>query len=135
MVRFLASGEIAPLIRTWTHLSDYVQVANEWNRLGTRRRVNPAFSLIWMAFLLGGAGLRYNATPQPDLADTEVRHVCQVLYYYSGVMLFFGSFFVLLVDRTSRLTGAGHSLEQEKGIRNMEHGIPTSETYLTKTVR
>lgn len=46
-------------------------VANEWNRLGTRRRVNPACSLVWMAFVLGAGRLRYNATPQPDLADTE----------------------------------------------------------------
>ncbi|CBN79640.1 conserved unknown protein [Ectocarpus siliculosus] len=46
-------------------------VANEWNRLGTRRRVNPVFSLVWMAFVLGGGRLRYNATPQPDLTDTE----------------------------------------------------------------
>lgn len=35
--------------------------------------MNPTFSLVWMAFILGGGGLRYNATPQPDLADTEVR--------------------------------------------------------------
>lgn len=47
-------------------------MANEWNRLGTRRRVSPTFSLVWMAFLLGGSGLRYSATPQPDLTDIEV---------------------------------------------------------------
>ncbi|CAN0319164.1 unnamed protein product, partial [Hapterophycus canaliculatus] len=48
-------------------------VANEWNRLGTRRRVNPVFSLVWMAFLLGGCRLRYNATPRPNLQDLEVK--------------------------------------------------------------
>lgn len=47
-------------------------VANEWNRLGTRRRVSPALSLVFMAFVLGGSGLRYNATPQPALHDKEV---------------------------------------------------------------
>ena len=47
-------------------------VANEWNRLGTRRRVNPLVSLMWMAFILGAGRLQYNATPQPDLENIEV---------------------------------------------------------------
>ncbi|CAN0112699.1 unnamed protein product, partial [Laminaria digitata] len=55
-------------------------VANEWNRLGTRRRVNPVFSLMWMMFVLGASGMRYNATPQPDLKDTEVGMQSNVLY-------------------------------------------------------
>ncbi|CAM9514327.1 unnamed protein product [Ascophyllum nodosum] len=46
-------------------------VANEWNRLGTRRRVNPLVSLMWMAFILGAGRLQYNATPQPDLENIE----------------------------------------------------------------
>ena len=57
-------------------------VANEWNRLGTRRRVNPVFLLMWMMFVLGASGMRYNATPQPDLADTGVGVYSNVLPLY-----------------------------------------------------
>ncbi|CAM9501613.1 unnamed protein product, partial [Discosporangium mesarthrocarpum] len=46
-------------------------VANEWNKLGTQRRVSLSFTLLWMGFFLSGKGLQQNATPQPALSDRE----------------------------------------------------------------
>ncbi|CAM9720056.1 unnamed protein product, partial [Choristocarpus tenellus] len=46
-------------------------VANEWNKLGTQRRISLSFTLLWMGFLMSGRRLQYNATPQPALTDKE----------------------------------------------------------------
>ncbi len=44
-------------------------MANEWNELQAVRRVGIGFTSIWMAFILVGQGIQYNATAQPNLQD------------------------------------------------------------------
>jgi len=46
-------------------------VANEWAELMTVRRTSLEFTLFWLAFILIGCNLQYNATHQPDLNNTE----------------------------------------------------------------
>ena len=92
-----------------------------------------------MAFLLGGAGLRYNATPQPDLADTGVR---------SGVVfVVFAVFLTRLARGVRRLElfsqewrTTEYSLGRGKQ-RRLKYGIkvgtkpPISEEYLVGLTR
>ena len=46
-------------------------MANEWAELMTVRRTSLEFTLFWLAFILIGCNLQYNATHQPDLNNTE----------------------------------------------------------------
>jgi len=48
-----------------------ILIANEWNALQTKRRTSVTATLIWLCFVLIGAGIENVATPQPSLTDTR----------------------------------------------------------------
>ncbi|XP_063221567.1 meckelin isoform X2 [Bacillus rossius redtenbacheri] len=52
-------------------------VANEWNEIQTSRRVSPALQLLCTVFLLEVVGLKFWATPDPELHLSPPAHVQQ----------------------------------------------------------
>ncbi|TPX32052.1 hypothetical protein SmJEL517_g04744 [Synchytrium microbalum] len=74
-------------------------VANQWNALQIYRRLNIEFCLFWVYFILQGCGVRYAATPQPDIYDLTPAIVHPVLLFGVNSLIWLFVAFVLIVLR------------------------------------
>lgn len=58
-----------------------IMVANEWSEMQTIRKTDIRFTLFWLAFVLIGLDLQYNATIQPSLEDLDPNQINVVLRF------------------------------------------------------
>jgi meckelin len=62
--------------------------ANEWCELSSSRRTNPALTLVILLLIVEGGGLKYLATPQPDVRDLSPGPINPALNFANTIWWF-----------------------------------------------